>query len=217
MTQFAGPARSVLIRRVVTVLSSVFLLLATEARATVQATGSMAAPRSEHTATFLGTGKVLVAGGANATGRLATAELFDPATGAFVAAASMPEARNGHTATLLPNGKVLVVGGNGDAGALATCRLFDPRTGTWTATGSMATARREHTTTLLASGKVLVAGGQNGSGPAYTALSSAEVYDPATGAWAATGALPSARAGHSAALLENGKVLVAGEIGRAHV
>ena len=210
MTQFGGPARSVRNRGFATALAGAFLLFATEANATVQPTGSMAAPRSEHTATFLGMGKVLVAGGTNATGRLATAELFDPATGAFAAAASMPEARHGHTATMLPNGKVLVVGGNGDAGALATCRLFDPRTGAWTSTGSMATARREHTATLLANGKVLVAGGQNGTAPGYTALSSAELYDPATGTWAATGALGSARAGHAAALLEDGKVLVAG-------
>jgi len=187
------------------------VLAAPVARGTVQATtGSMAAPRSEHTATFLGTGKVLVAGGTNAGGRLATAELFDPATGAFTAAAPMPEARNGHTATLLPNGKVLVAGGSDASGALATCRLYDPRTGAWAATGSMATARREHTATLLQGGKVLVAGGQNGTPPGYTALSRARYYDPATGTWAATGALGSARAGHAAALLEDGTVLVAG-------
>jgi N-acetylneuraminic acid mutarotase len=192
-------------------LALVGVLLAAETRATVQATGSMAAPRSEHTETFLGTGKVLVAGGVTTGGvRLATAELYDPATGVFSPAAPMPEARNGHTATLLPNGKVLVAGGNGDAGALATCRLFDPRTGTWTATGSLAAARREHTATLLADGRVLVAAGQNGTAPAYTALASAELYDPATGTWAATGAVGSARAGHAAALLEDGTVLVAG-------
>ena len=90
MTQFGGPARSVRNRGFATALAGAFLLFATEANATVQPTGSMAAPRSEHTATFLGMGKVLVAGGTNATGRLATAELFDPATGAFAAAASMP-------------------------------------------------------------------------------------------------------------------------------
>jgi len=170
----------------------------------------MSAPRSEHTATFLGTGKVLLAGGSNAGGPLATAELYDPATGAFTATAPMPEARHGHTATMLPTGEVLVAGGGDGSGALATCRLYDPRTGTWTSTGSMATARREHTATLLANGKVLVAGGQNGSGPGYTALASAELYDPAMGTWTATGALGSARAGHAAALLEDGKVLVAG-------
>lgn len=210
MTHLVRSARSVWAAGVFTVLALLSGLLPTEARATAEATGPMAAPRSEHTATFLGTGKVLVAGGTNSTGRLATAELYDPATGTFAATSPMPEARNGHTATMLPNGKVLVAGGSDDSGALATCRLYDPRTGSWTTTGSMATARREHTATLLSNGKVLVAGGQNGTPPGYTALSSAELYDPTTGTWAATGALGSARAGHAAALLENGKVLVAG-------
>ncbi len=211
MAQIASPARFMVVRGLLASLALAGVLAAPVARGTVQATtGSMAAPRSEHTATFLGTGKVLVAGGTNAGGRLATAELFDPATGAFTAAAPMPEARNGHTATLLPNGKVLVAGGSDASGALATCRLYDPRTGAWAATGSMATARREHTATLLQGGKVLVAGGQNGTPPGYTALSSAELYDPATGTWGATGALGSARAGHAAALLEDGTVLVAG-------
>ncbi len=210
MAHLGRSARSVRVGGVFAVLAAIAGFVSSEARATVQPTGTMAGPRSEHTATFLGTGKVLVAGGTDSTGRLATAELYDPATGAFAATASMPEERHGHTATMLPTGKVLVAGGNGDEGALATCRLYDPRTGTWTSTGSMATARREHTATLLANGKVLVAGGQNGTAPGYTALSSAELYDPATGTWAATGALGSARAGHAAALLADGKVLVAG-------
>ncbi len=210
MAQLSRSARSVRVGRVFAVFAAIAGFVSSEARATVQPTGSMAGPRSEHTATFLGTGKVLVAGGTDSTGRLATAELYDPATGSFAATASMPEERHGHTATMLPTGKILVAGGNGDAGALATCRLYDPRTGTWTSTGSMATARREHTATLLANGKVLVAGGQNGTAPGYTALASAELYDPALGTWTATGALGSARAGHAAALLADGKVLVAG-------
>ena len=55
---------------------------------------------------------------------------------------------------------------------------------TWTATGSMTTARNGHTATLLPSGNVLVAGGFN---PASGTLASAELYDPATGTWSATG------------------------------
>jgi hypothetical protein len=57
----------------------------------------------------------------------------------------------------------------------------------------------------LPNGKVLVVGGYNGS---Y--LSSAELYDPVTGTWTATGALSTARRSHAATLLPNGKVLVAG-------
>ena len=80
--------------------------------------------------------------------------------------------------------------------------LIDP---SWVPTGSLVTARTRHTATLLPNGKVLVAGGNNGP-----ALSSAELYDPATGTWTATGSLGTARDRHTATLLPNGKVLVAG-------
>src|SRR5213078_4533407 len=74
-----------------------------------------------------------------------------------------------------------------------------------TATGSLGAGRYRHTATLLPSGKVLVAGGSNGSD-----LSSAELYDPASGTWTATGSLGTARDAHTATLLPNGEVLVAG-------
>ena len=73
--------------------------------------------------------------------------------------------------------------------------------------GILGEARVYHTATLLPSGKVLVAGGQ-GIGGAL--LSSAELYDPATGTWTATGSLGTGRSFHTATLLPSGKVLVAG-------
>ncbi|MFZ0916796.1 MAG: kelch repeat-containing protein, partial [Candidatus Udaeobacter sp.] len=75
-------------------------------------------------------------------------------------------------------------------------------------TGSLTTARYGHTATLLPKGQVLVAGGEGTSG--Y--LSSAELYDPASGTWTATGSLNTAREFHKATLLPNGKVLVAGGV-----
>jgi galactose oxidase-like protein len=76
----------------------------------------------------------------------------------------------------------------------------------FTVTGSMTTARLLHTATLLPNGKVLIAGGGGNSGP----ISSAELYDPATGIFSATGSMTIARQGHTATLLPNGKVLIAG-------
>src|SRR5256885_3932366 len=73
--------------------------------------------------------------------------------------------------------------------------------------GSLATTRAGHTATLLPNGKVLVAGGQ---GTGVNLLSSAELYDPASGTWSATGSMTTARYLHTATLLPNGKVLVAG-------
>ncbi len=75
-------------------------------------TGSLNTARTDHTATLLPNGQVLVAGGLDASSTpLASAELYNPATGTWTATGSMSDARQGHTATLLPNGEVLVVGG----------------------------------------------------------------------------------------------------------
>jgi hypothetical protein len=78
----------------------------------------MSAARTFHTATLLGNGKVLIAGGASA-------ELFDPATGDFVPTGNMTTPRSSHTATVLGDGRVLVTGGIGTSGVtLATAELY---------------------------------------------------------------------------------------------
>ena len=172
-----------------------------------KATGSMAAPRIAHTATLLNTGKVLVAGGTDANGKpIATAELYDPTNGTFSATGSMATARAHFAATLLPNGKVLVTGGlDTNWNPLASAELYDPIGGTFSATtGNMQFVHASHTATLLNTGKVLVAGW----GPA-----TAELFDPSTGTFAATGSMMAARVSHTATLLTSGNVLVTGGIG----
>jgi len=169
-------------------------------------TGSLGTVRAGHTATLLPNGKVLVTAGDDLTKK--SAELYDPATGNWSPTSSLAQPRSGHTATLLPNGKVLIVG----FGTNGSTELYNPATGTWSPSGSLGTARHSHTATLLSNGKVLVAGGSNplpsGSNPLFT-LTSAELYDPATGTWSPTGSLGTARAAHTATLLVNGQVLVA--------
>ncbi len=87
----------------------------------------------------------------------------------------------------------------------------------WTSTSSMSIARIYHTATLLTNGKVLVVGGQSADGSSISSLSSAELYDPATGDWTATGSMSGVRAFHTATLLANGKVLVAGGSGNGGI
>ncbi len=97
--------------------------------------GSMTQTREEHTATLLEDGRVLVAGGSiDGQTNLASAELYDPATGTWTAAAPMTSGRSYHTATLLKNGKVLVAGGIGGG---QSAELYDPASDTWTAAASM--------------------------------------------------------------------------------
>jgi Putative Ig domain/Galactose oxidase, central domain len=170
-------------------------------------TGSMQFVHASHTATLLNTGKVLVIGWGNAT-----AELYDPSTGTFAATGSMVEARVSHTATLLSSGKVLVAGGIGPPGTtvLAEAELYDPATGSFRQTlGNLATARQWHAANLLQDGKVLVTGGMVDNSGTATAI--AELYDPTTEMFTATTAsLTTARALHTATVLKDGTVLVAG-------
>ncbi len=173
-------------------------------------TGAMATVRDNHTTTRLLNGKVLVAGGApDSAGysSLSSAEVYDPDAGTWTTIDSMSFARQYHTATLLPDGRVLVAGG-GDVGYfISSAEIYDPATGTWSATGTLGTARGIHTATLLPDGKVLAAAGNHNTlnAPTIVALSSAELYDPATGIWTASGSLNAARSTHTATLLLAGR------------
>jgi N-acetylneuraminic acid mutarotase len=173
-------------------------------------------PRFGHTATALPGGTVLLVGG-RATGPVNSADantlLYDPLANTFATSAGqLALRRSHHTATLLPDGTVLVVGGRGIAGqeALSSVEIFDPGTGTWSSGMDLPARRREHTATLLPDGRVLVVGGyDNGN----TATQGAYLRDPATGAWTEvpTPALNTFyRAQHTATLLPDGRVLVAG-------
>jgi hypothetical protein len=181
-------------------------------------TGSMAVGRTYHTASLLLDGRVLIAGGSSGVGTtLATAEIFDPDTGKFTLGGSMGLPREGHSATLLPSGDVLIIGGQNEQGALATAELYHPANNSFTTIAKMATPRVGHTATLLPDGSVLVAGGA--ATPALgiaqmvigsTGQTSAEIYDSASGSFAPAGSMSTGRIGHTAVVLSDGTVLVAG-------
>src|SRR5438094_986267 len=173
-------------------------------------TADLNQPRAEHTATLLTNGTVLISGGRDAADQpLASAEIYDPATGGFTLLASpLPAPVWGHTATRLGDGTVVIAGGTGDGGLpVAAAQLFDPATDTFTALDPMSTPRARHTATLLRDGRVLMVGGTDGSKP----LASLEVYDPSTRTFSrASRALALARQAHTATLLPDVRVLVAG-------
>ena len=126
----------------------------------------------------------------------------------------MNTARAYHTLTFLTNGMVLAAGGSQGSSLAANAELYNPSPGTWSITGSLNTAREVQTAILLPSGLVLAAGG-DGVWPASgfnnnAALTSAELYNPATGTWQNAASLLTSCYGQSATLLPSGAVLVAG-------
>jgi WD40 repeat protein len=202
-------------------LAGTLLSLVTEAsgasggNGTFAYTGSLNVARYNHTATLLPSGEVLVTGGIGVNGNytsLASAELYNPKTGKWTLTGSMTAGRTSLTATLLQNGQVLVAGGSDyQIRCYATAELYDPSTGTWMLTGSMTQPRCLHSATLLSDGEVLVSGGVNSIYDTATAtVTGAEIYNPATGAWTATGSLHVSRADAATLLLSDGEVLTAG-------
>ncbi len=205
--------RSIFIGRGVVILVAAVVLLDSFVGAqTFTSTGSMIYARAHHTATLLNNGMVLIAGGTAGSAPLASAELYDPATGTFAITGSMNTARAAAKAVLLNDGKVLISGGDSGTKAIATAELYDPETGAFASIENMNFPRYQATVTLLKNGKVLIAGGWTGSTnpPDGSPLSNAELYDPETKEFALIGPLTCPRYLHTAALLEDGQVLLAG-------
>ena len=162
--------------------------------------------RADHTATLLGDGRVLIAGGRQYTTLLDSTELFDPATGTFQAApVTLRRPRAGHSATVLADGTLLIAGGD-DAGS---AEILDPATASSTLLPALlAIARAYHAATLVESGSVLIVGGaEAGNGP----LDSAELFDPATLRFhLVASVMQVARVEPSLRVLPDGKVQVIG-------
>jgi hypothetical protein len=124
-------------------------------------TQPMVVPRHDHTATVLGDGRVLLVGGVNTNGAVASVEIYNPATKSFLPAPDLAVARARHSATLLTNGLVLVAGGVNGSGVLNSAEMFDPAAGAFRLAGYLTSPRSSHSAIVLSDGRVLIAGGDN--------------------------------------------------------
>lgn len=175
---------------------------------------SMSAARYSASATLINinnNNKVLIVGGSNSSGYLASAEYFDPTALTFSPTGAMSVGRIEHRALLLPNqNKVLVVGGH-VSGYVPTplVHLFDPAgTGTWTTVANTPIGGEYSNASVLPSGKVLMTGGKFGN---YSNASA--IFDPVTLSWTSAPNMSEPRANHFQIKLSNGAVLVAGGYG----
>ena len=178
--------------------------------------GAMLFQRHGHTLTKLDSGQILVAAGitTTSTNDLEECELFEQLTTQWNATDTLTRARYYHAAAKLGDGSVLVAGGysRGLSSNISTSERFNPGTGMWTTEDSLSQRRQHHTMTTLANGGVLAVGGAVTSGGTNvsTYLSSAEVYDATADRWSDVPDMSMPRLWHTATLLNDDRVLIAG-------
>ena len=184
---------------------------------TFSSAGNMIVPRSGQTMTLLSNGTVLIAGGQTCTtatscSALSSAEIYDPVAGTFTATANgMSAARFGASAVALNSGLVLIAGGFDRTNLPAAAEIYSPTQPGFTGNGAqLNTPRFNATATLLNNGQVLVAGGSTCALPGCP-TNVAEIYDPVANTFTVVGgAMNVPRFDHTATLLTNGQVAIAG-------
>lgn len=188
---------------------------------------TLAVARALHLPVELNNGKVLLIGGADASGAVINAcELYDPATNSYSPAASMVTPRILHAACRLADGRVMVAGGTSTlqpdviaaiSNVLSSVEIYNPTTNTWSAGPALGGARLAPALTLLPNNQVMVSGGvQVGFlfGVPISAASTTAVqrWNPATNTWANGPNMSQARAGHhyNQVRLDDGRILMTG-------
>lgn len=166
--------------------------------------GTLRNPRFGHAATLLPDGRVLVAGGGDpieGTG-IGNVEIWDPSGSAFVEDSRFLDDPRSVSLIRLSTGRVLIAGAFIVPGGFAGVSDWGSGPGQPT---TMSGQRDGHAATLLADGRILVTGGRSSSGEE---LASAEIWDPAVGAFHETTPLERPAANHTAVLLADGRVLI---------
>ncbi|MFC1719037.1 Kelch repeat-containing protein [Candidatus Poribacteria bacterium] len=141
---------------------------------------------------------------------LSTVEAYDPTTDKWIRKANMPRPRE-HCAVAVVNGKIYAIGGlvaPQGARVVSTVEVYDPATDTWIAKADMPTARYRAAACVV-DGRIYVSGGSPTLNDVNPALTTVEVYDPATDIWIQASGMPWGRYCHSASVLD-GKMYIIG-------
>ncbi len=203
--------------------------------ATTQIAAPMAIGRAFHTTTALNDGRVLVTGGVTYGGQkpsgdyftkiLDSAEVYDPATGAWTTLPTMSNFRAAHSANLLPDGRVLITGGTKGNSAheltnvldllgtsLKDSQIFDPATNSWSSGPNLPEPKAGHGAITLADDRILISGGITHVTifgiPIPDFSSQASIYDPATNSFSSAGGIGTKRALFAETLLPDGRVAI---------
>jgi hypothetical protein len=170
---------------------------------------SLNLPRRLHSSVVLPNGDVLVTGGLNGfdiDSCLSSCEIYDYEKDAWRFTTSMNVGRADHHSILLKDNRVLIIGGAN----ISSCEIFDPITEIWKLADNLLKDRSGHTVSLLENGKVIAIGGVDLTETESIYLNHCEIYDPETNIWTVTDSMKFNRAGHTATLLNDGKLLVCG-------
>jgi len=189
-------------------------------------TGMLNVQRKRQAANLLLDGTVLVEGGASESNGepvndgTPTAEIYNSGSGTWTQVEDMSTGRTEHTATLLPNGTVIVCGG---ISSTLPSDSYNPAAQTFSTVGGLLHARQRHVSLLLTNpawgslvGKVLAIGGAFTGSPVFggiqQALDTVELHDPSTGQFSLFGTMTEPRQNHTATMLNDGRILIAGGV-----
>ncbi|MBL8917834.1 MAG: DUF1566 domain-containing protein [Myxococcaceae bacterium] len=176
-------------------------------------TGALSSSRARLSGALLPNGDALLPGGCSESACLTEVARYETAANRWTTAAPLPAPRGFATTTTLADGSILLVGGCADprcATVLADALRYDPQQNQWRPAGMMRTPRAGHSATLLRDGTVFIAGGCQTAKCGPNTTDTTELWHPAQGVFVDGPVMRSTRHHHTATLMENGLLLLAG-------